>query len=266
MQYKNRFNEVKPGHGVSEWAPYSYNIGTGCVCDCVYGYCCGITIDMARKDGKVFLRTDWPKEQIKPWKVNIDQQVDDWVMFPSMHDISEKYLPYYIRTLENILKAGNRVLITTKARLLSIQAICSRFPQYKEQILFRITIGSMNANVCKFWEPGAPSPQERMEALQYACQNGFQTSVSAEPMLESYKEAITLYETLVPYLTDTIWFGKMSEINKRVDMSNPAYARAAAMIEEFQSDQNIRQLYIALKGRPKIMWKDSVRDVVGLKN
>jgi DNA repair photolyase len=261
---KNKFNEVKPGHGVSEWAPWSYNIGTGCSSNCAYCYSCGITMDMAKKDGKVFLRSDWPNEQIKPWKVNIDHKVDEWVMFPSMHCISEKYLPYYILTLENILKAGNRVLIVTKARLQSIQAICDRFPQYKEQILFRITIGSMNANVCKFWEPGAPSPQERMEALQYAHQNGFQTSVSAEPMLESYEEAISLYETLSPLLTDTIWFGKMAEIDKRVDMTNPAYAKASAMIKEFQSNKNIRLLYNSLKDRPKVMWKDSVREVVGL--
>jgi DNA repair photolyase len=219
---------------------------------------------MAKKDGKTFQKSDWPKEVIKPYKIRIDQKVDEWVMFPSMHDITPAYLETYIQTLGNILKAGNRVLIVSKPNKVSIEAICSRFPQYKEKILFRFTIGSMNAKVCKFWEPGAPSPQERLDALQYAFQNGYQTSVSAEPMLEGYKETITLYETLVPFITDTIWFGKMAEIDNRIDMSYSAYEKASDMIKGFQSDDNIWKLYEGLKDQPKIMWKDSIRAVVGL--
>lgn len=92
----------------------------------------------------------------------------------------------------------------------------------------------------------------------------YQTSVSAEPMLEGYREAITLYDALEPIVTDTIWFGKMDDISDRVDVSDPMDKNAVQFIRDFQSDANIRLLYNSLKDRSKVRWKKSLRQVLGI--
>ena len=73
----------------------------------------------------------------------------------------------------------------SKPHLDCIQAICQQFGDYREKILFRFTIGACDDTVLSFWEPGAPTYAERMASLQYAYEQGFQTSVSVEPMLDS---------------------------------------------------------------------------------
>ncbi|MDD2851586.1 MAG: hypothetical protein PHY09_06740 [Desulfuromonadaceae bacterium] len=256
----NKFNEATPGSRVGEWAPYSYNIGTGCQNICKYCY----GRDIALQFGGISDRAQWVHEKVHHSKLDISEKADGIVMFPSMHDVNDNNLIAYMTTLKNILEAGNSVLIVSKPRLNCIQSICDSSNDYKDQILFRFTIGSLNEDVCKFWEPGAPNPQARIAALKHAFDAGYQTSVSAEPMLEGYREAITLYDTLEPYVTDTIWFGKMDDIDDRVDVTNPADKAAVKYIRDFQSDANIRLLYDSLKDRSKVRWKMSLRKVVGI--
>lgn len=260
----NRFNIVKPGDGVYEWADFSYNIGTGCSNNCRYCYACGITIEMASKDGKLFTRTDWQRDTVKPWKAIIHQSEEGVVMFPTMHDITPAYLPTYISTLRNMLNAGNAVLVVTKPRLESIRAICEQFQEHKGMMLLRMTITSLNEELSRFWEPGAPLPEERLAALQYAFESGYQTSVSVEPMIDSVDRTVELYNAVYPYLTEDIWFGKMNEIDKRVEMNSQGARNAVHMIREQQSNTNIHQLYSQLKDADKVFWKDSIRNVVGL--
>lgn len=260
----NRFNEVKPGDGVYEWADFSYNIGKGCSNNCRYCYACDITIEMDRKDGKVFRRADWPHDRLKEWKANIHQTVEGIVMFPSMHDITPAYLPTYLRTLRNILFDDNRVVAVTKPRLECIRAICDQFREYREMMLFRMTITCLDEQLARYWEPGAPTPDERLAALRLAYESGYQTSVSVEPMIDSVDRTIELYQTVLPYLTEDIWIGKMNGIDRRVKMLDQASQDAVQVIREQQSDENIWRLYDGLKDAAKVEWKDSIRRVVGL--
>lgn len=255
----NKLNEVKPGHGVYEWARYSYNIGTGCVNDCCYCY----AREIALRTGMVANATAWSTEVVKPGKANIQQSADDIVMFPTMHDISENYLPTYLEALRNLLKAGNRVVIVTKPRLASIRAICREFAEYRDYMLFRMTITSLNDELSRFWEPGAPLPEERVQSLRHAFDAGFQTSVSVEPMLDTVQATTTLYHSLAPYLTEDIWFGKMNGVRGRVDRRDQVVANAVQTTTLNQSDVNILWLYNQLKNQPKVAWKDSIREVVG---
>ncbi len=260
----NKFNIVKPGDGVYEWADFSYNIGTGCSNGCRYCYACGITIEMAKKDGKIFKRSDWPHDRVKTWKAKIHQSVDGLVMFPSMHDITPTYLPTYISALRNILNAGNPVVIVTKPRLECIDAICEQFQGYRDKLLFRMTITSLDEGLSRLWEPGAPLPEERLTALRLAFESGFHTSVSVEPMIDSADRTVELYEAVLPYLTEDIWIGKMNDITRRVEIADQATRDAVSLVREQQSDRNINRLYQLLKGADKVAWKDSVRRVVGL--
>ena len=124
-------------------------------------------------------------------------------MFPSTHDITPSNLSYAIQHLHNILSAGNEVLIVTKPHLEVIERLCKEFADYKDKILFRFTIGSKNSEILKFWEPNATSYEERKASLIYAFENGFQTSLSCEPMLDDNVEGIV--NDLQDYISETIW-------------------------------------------------------------
>jgi DNA repair photolyase len=260
----NRFNIVKPGDGVYEWADFSYNIGIGCSNGCRYCYACGITMDMARRDGRDFRRSDWPRDRVKPWKADIHQSEEGILMFPSMHDITPAYLTTYIRALRNILNVGTPVVIVTKPRLECIRTICEQFQDHKDSMLFRMTITGLNEDLARFWEPGAPLPEERLTALRLAYDSGYQTSVSVEPMIDTVDRTVELYQAVLPYLTEDIWFGKMNDIGNRVEMADQNTLDAVRLIREQQSDANIHRFYQQLRGADKVEWKDSIRRVVGL--
>lgn len=254
----NKLNKVSPGQGVSEWADYSYNIGSGCMNDCRYCY----AHEISTKFGLQLPGVPWAQETVKEYKADISHSVDGIVMFPTMHDISENYLPTYLETLGNLLDSGNAVVIVTKARLACVRAICEAFPQHRDHMLFRMTITSMDTELSRLWEPGAPLPEERIEALRFAYDAGFNTSVSVEPMLDTMENMVALYHTLSHYLTVDIWFGKMNDIDRRVDTSSPEVVAAAQRILANQSDMNIRWLYEQLHDQPMVEWKDSIKLVL----
>jgi len=259
---KNTLNKSKPGYGVGEWADYSYNIGTGCINNCRYCYARDIAVDISKRSNKPMTRSDWPTEQVKTWKSDIKQKVSGIVMLPSMHDITEAYLPTYMDTLRNLLQSGNEVLIVTKPRLACIKAICDEFKEYRDKILIRMTITSLTDEPSQYWEPGASLPRERFETLIYAYDSGYQTSVSVEPMIDTVEKTVAMYRALEPYITKDIWFGKMNNIADRVDAKGKIAREAVATIYENQSNKNIYRLYEQLKDESKVRWKDSIRNIV----
>jgi DNA repair photolyase len=258
MKYENKFNKAKSEYGVGEWADWSYNIGIGCKNNCLYCYAKADAV----KYNNIANRECWVNEKVNPYKVDIQVKADGRVMFPSTHDITPYYLPSYIKTLENILKAGNDVLIVSKPHLECVQELCRSFTDYKDKIEFRFTIGTLEDKVSKFWEPGAPLPLERLKALKHAYDAGFNTSVSMEPMLEGYIEAVCVYKTVAQFVNGTIWIGMMNQLNKRVDISIEVNKVAVERIGILQSDANIMKLYRELKNESTVRWKDSIKDVV----
>jgi hypothetical protein len=142
--------------------------------------------------------------------------------------------------------------------------ICGMLKKFKDQILFRFTIGSTNKDACAFWEPGAPTPSERIDALKMAYAAGYATSVSAEPMLGGYDDAVVLYDAIAAYITVDIWFGKMNFPRQRVDISKPENIAAVEAIEKMQDDPNILKLYERFKDDPLVSWKESIKKNVGL--
>lgn len=254
-----RFDKNREGTGTREWSDSSYNIQMGCEHGCLYCY--------ARERALRFKQIDsteqWKCERIREKAVNRKwSKKNGVIMFPTTHDITPGNIDYVITTLKNMLTPGNQVLIVSKPHLNCIQAICGQLSSFKQQIMFRFTIGSMNPSLCEFWEPGAPKPYERTWALKYAFDNGFQTSVSMEPMLSGCDDAIFTFNALSPYVTDTIWIGKMNKIWTRVDMSVPENRAAAYRIEFLQKDSEIIRLVDALKDEPRVRWKDSIKQVI----
>lgn len=261
MEKKTRMKNNKQVFGTHEWAVQNANFISGCYHDCKYCYSKEMAMRFKRKTS-----LNWHIEDINTKQLSIKRKkVNGLIMFPSSHDITPKNLPLSITFLQNLLESGNEILIVTKPHLLVIKEICDKFIAFKGKILFRFTIGSKNNDTLKFWEPNAPSFDERKESLVYAFNQGFSTSVSCEPMLDNSTEE--LVSTLSPYITDSIWIGKANFLLRRLKMNGITDAETINKAHELitqQSDNNIKILYKKLCFNKTVKWKESIKKIVQL--
>lgn len=243
-----------------EWATSNLNIATGCEHNCRYCY--------ARHNAVIRFRRvsaeDWPKMKVNKLKVHKQYRKREGViMFPSSHDITPLILDSYCIVLLKLLKAGNQVLIVTKPHLECIKEICDICQDYKEQILFRFTIGSEHSRILKFWEPNAPDFWERLSCLEYAFGSGYKTSVSCEPFLDLH--TASLYQWCSQYLTDSFWVGKLNDFNQRVNIDAANWRDNDEFVNPLkvlQFDSYIKRMYDELNGLSYIRWKDSIMEVI----
>lgn len=254
--------KTKSVFGTREWAAENYNFINGCKHDCKYCYSKEMAIRFGRKDS-----TTWKIEQIREKDLNRNiKKKKGVIMFPSSHDITPDHLDESLIVLDKLLKAGSKVLIVTKPHFECVRKICKKFIKYKDKILFRFTIGSSDSAILKFWEPGAPSFEERFQSLKYAYMFGFQTSVSCEPMLDF--NINKLIKLTLPYVTDSIWLGKANYLLKRIKTNGIIDAksiRTATKLVEWQSNKNnIIDIYKKYKDNKKIKWKDSIKQTLKL--
>jgi valyl-tRNA synthetase len=153
----------------------------------------------------------------------------------------------------------------SKPHLECVKSICDLFSDYKNQILFRFTIGSADSAVLKFWENNAPDFNERLEALKYAFNSGYQTSVSCEPMLDDKIDQVIA--AVLPYVTETIWLGMPNQLTGRLSINgyknDQVIMNSARKLMGIFSDKFILDLYARYKDNPKIRWKSSIKKVLG---
>jgi DNA repair photolyase len=189
---------------------------------------------------------------------NDDPNIYD-IMFPSSHDILPEILDNYLIVLKKLLRAGNSVLIVSKPWTYCIEKIINTVKKYKNKIGFRFTITSTNKDRLAFWEPNAPSFDDRMNSLIIAFLKGFKTSVSIEPNLDSDPTRLIL--KVAPYVTESIWFGIMNYIKAEgiTEEEKPYYEYQ----REISSWAHIQKIIEKIKLLPedvksKIRIKDSI--------
>jgi len=229
-----------------DWSLKTVNFVTGCENDCKYCYAKG----MASRFNQVE-EGQWSNMQVR--KHDVEKKHKNYggiVMSPSSHDITPKVLDATVVVFRNLLNAGNEVLVVSKPRLECIQRLCGEFRDYKDKILYRVTIGARSNEILSYWEPGAPSYEERKEALRFAYDEGFRTSVSMEPILDM-SDVIDQFYDLEPFVTETIWLGKMNHIGKNIKFSGPEVDR----IIEGQRQENCDSVYDFLVKEPKAKFK-----------
>jgi DNA repair photolyase len=186
------------------------------------------------------------------------------IMFPSTHDLFPEHLDVVTGALRSWLESENQVLIVTKPHYDVVKHLCRELRDLRAQIVFRFTIGSMNNDVLSFWEPGAPTYDERYESLCMARGNGFATSVSCEPYLDN--KIYDLVEAVSLFVTDSVWIGKMNRVGRRVNTEGWSNKDRSFLHRVFdaQSTEFIKDLYERLKDRPQVRWKDSIKKVLEL--
>lgn len=248
--------------GTREWAARNLNIAVGCSHGCAYCY--------ARHDAverfKRVAADKWTDMVVDPKRVaqkygrrkNEDATVYD-VMFPTAHDIVPAILSDCVTVLRKVLEAGNTVLVVTKPHLVCVKRLCAILGSWRAQVVFRFTIGTTDDEVLQEWEPGAPGFTERLASLAHAHAQGWTTSVSVEPMLDP-RNVDDLVETLEPFVTETIWIGKLNRIRSRCHDATEAMMAA---LEREYTDAKILAMVDRLQGNPKVRWKDSIKKVIG---
>ena len=266
LEDKAKIEGAAPGEdgkvsGFYEWTKPGniVNICFGCQNDCIY---CFNKAPAYRRGwvepGK------WSDEKIRQHEIDANRGLfNGRVAFPTTHDITPNNLEGYITVLGKLLRAGNEILIVSKPRFDCIKRICDTSAFFKDEILFRFTIGAMDDKVLSYWEPNAPAFEERKRCLEYAHQQGFNTSVSVEPMLDS-PNITPLIDELLPFVSDAIWIGKMNHINEIAKDADAEVKKALDGIEQNQTDEIILKIYAEHKDNPKIKWKDSIKKVVGI--
>lgn len=252
---------MKAATGTYEWAAHNDNCCKGCSHDCRYCYARWREVVRFKR----IAPEDWPTEVVNEKSVKRKRKhVEGTVMFPTSHDITPGNLDACIAIIDKHIRANNHLLIVSKPHLECIEAVCGAIPwDRRGLVMFRFTIGSTLDYHLSYWEPCAPSFRERMGCLAYAYDGGFQTSVSAEPLLDM-PCVDALIEKALPYVTDAIWIGKMNHVRSRVLVETDEDREMVARIEDGQSDVNVRALYERYKDDPKIKWKDSFKKAVGL--
>lgn len=242
--------------GVKEWASSSVNVISGCSNNCKYCYAKKMAIRFGRKTEET-----WKIMEINEKAVNKKYgKRQGRIMFPTSHDITPLVMEPCLKVLNKMLNSRNEVLITTKPNLLVIRTICDDYlhSPFKDQIQFRFTIGSLDNDTLKFWEPGAPSFTERFQSLQYAFNKGYKTSISIEPMLER-AHLFSLVRILDPYITESIWIGTMNYISTKIPNEEWKYYKEARATRD---PRFLRQIKGLFSHNSKIRWKDSIRNIL----
>jgi hypothetical protein len=101
--------------------------------------------------------------------------------------------------------------------------------------------------------------------LKFAYNQGFKTSVSCEPMLDDKIEKVI--ELVLPYVTDSIWLGKMNFLIRRLKINgynDEGSIHKANQLLEWQKDENIYNLYDRYRDNPMIKWKESIKKVLNI--
>lgn len=255
----------KPVSGTREWAASNANIQRGCLHGCLYCYANANALRFKQVEAG-----EWTTGVINQAAVDraYGLRTSGTIMFPTTHDITPENVEAAITVLRKMLASGNSLLIVSKPHLDVLAKLCANVEEWKDKILFRFTIGSRVSQTLALWEPGAPSFHDRFMSLRYAFHNGFATSVSMEPLLDPDEDSIVaLVEEMSPFVTDSIWLGKMNRAEERIKRNGlwtPEVEEKLAELLASQSDERILALYERLKDHPKVRWKESIKAVVGL--
>ena len=244
--------------GTREISDFSVNIQDGCQLSCIYCW----AAERALSSGQISSRSEWKDEQLKSFYLKKGpipfKKYDGIVMYPTHHDITRKYINSHVKAVRGLLAAGNDLLICSKASLYCIEKIAKACADYQGRVTFMVTITTLDEAQSVFWEPNAPLPCERIAALKYLYQEGFNTSVLIEPLLQGPSSAKAIYDAVTPYVSDYIWIGTMNSVDTRVDVSTPENAKAVEAIKRYNSIDNLRFLYESMRNLPKIKFKSSI--------
>lgn len=247
-------------NNTNEQKTTNINCVDGCSHNC--RYCYGRFSAVVRSERMNY--EDWKNMQVREKEVEKGRRkCKNLVRFPSVHDITPEVLEPCLTVLGKLLDAGNEVVIVSKPHKESIEAICENFQAHRQQLRFRFSIGAMDNTLLAYWEPGAPTFEERVESLKLAQAQGFGTNVQIDPMFDP-EHAVDLFHALEPYVTGDILIGGARKIRSRVRPQNEDESRKKEELCAKLTDEKLLPIYQALKDEPKVRWTKEYNKVAGL--
>lgn len=265
--------------GTKEWAKKNYNIQVGCENNCRYCYAAANAQRFKMRD-----RDKWHEPVVNMMKVHARfRDGDTTMMFPSAHDITPRNADESAYVVDKMLRAGRKVLVVSKGGPGLIQfaheltTYAARYDYMQKLVAgagrqpmlnFRVSITSRSEANRYTWEPNAPTYAERLETLKYLWSSNMETSVSIEPMLEDVNTTFKMMLDVEPYVTESIWVGKMNMLKRRFydGKLEPGFKGIMfSSIEENQTDDEILRLVDMVENsnlKETVIWKDSIRDVI----
>ena len=144
------------------------------------------------------------------------------------------------------------------------EKICNRI-NTSYPITFIYDIRSCNSELLKFWEPNAPSFEERLESLKIVNSKGFRTIVFCSYPLDG--DTFELAEALSPHCDHLI-----VEITKKLDeflfeseLTDPIKVQKAEEVLKIQTGDWLLNLGKKLKDNPTVWWDDHTREFLDSK-
>jgi DNA repair photolyase len=277
VNWLNKINTFEFKFGTKEWADDNFNTHYACKHACWY---CYAWCEAYQRHRDYF--EDWGKRMTlrKYWDKGWQTREDGFtIMYPTTHDILPEIMDESFQAIQNMLDANINVLVVSKPHLEVIKNLVERFSQYKKgqpKIILRFSIGTDNNELLSFWEPKAPTFEERFESLKYSYRNGFRTSVSMEPFFPAKGKEndskieyfILLVNKLLEFVRGTLWIGEMNHIPVNVQRGSKLTSLEKEKInalEKFYSIDNILKLVRHFYEDDKIRWKESIKkDIINL--
>jgi DNA repair photolyase len=187
------------------------------------------------------------------------------VMAPSCHDITPANLEVSLKVLTALASNGNKLLIVSKPRIECIEPMLHDLKPWRDNVEFRFSIGCLDNELQKFWEPGAPTITERILCASHARLAGFRVSISCEPLLEPWA-VFDLVSALRMAGVGEIWIGFMNKVRRRTEWALGMYANhpIANRLIGFQGLPQVQEVYDSLMGLTGIRFKDSYQRVLGI--
>jgi DNA repair photolyase len=199
---------LTPAHfGCLEGIP-TLNITNGCFFQCTYCYARGYS--QAPKVGEVHLYVNLPsllEEELSRKKV-----IPKWVILNTSSDCFQSHPDILFVTYEVIqILFDHRIGISFLTKGTIPQRFFELFKRSPEKIFAQIGLVSLSDRYWKEYEPGTPSPEQRMKNIQKLREIGISPEIKIDP--------------IIPFVTDTEaevkgLFEPLSEMGiKRVTLS-----------------------------------------------
>ena len=164
---------------------FALNPYQGCGHDCVYCFAPAVLrIDRARWATDIGARLELPR--LLAQELRSKQGVIGLGTVTDPYQPLEAYLKLTRKCLEELVKARSRVSLLTKSDLAVRDLdLLQRLPQAE----IGLTITTSDERNAKLFEPGAPSPRARLQALKEFSYAGMNTYVLIGPLLPSVTDA-----------------------------------------------------------------------------
>lgn len=201
--YRDVNTEViyEPKGYAGEYSRLSLNIYKGCVHGCRYCY----VPDHTRTDPEMYYNNANPKKQVlskierDAKKLSAVNDVPD-IHLSFMGDVyqpEEMELGLTREAIEILIQYGLPFTILTKGGTRAIRDF-DLLEKY-DRASFGTTIVFSKQTDADYWEPGAPTLDDRIRAFQEARSRGIKTWISLEPVIDP-NQALELIEYFHPYI------------------------------------------------------------------